>query len=237
MFTISTQNSKSNPCTKIMLLTHSMIVLFTCSTYPFCCGVCRALVCRWIPHSPKKPSIFLDTNSPLLLDHKFLIFVLVLFSTNTLYAMNLSNTSPFAAKVNMCCFRKVIDEGDNVSCSTTWCWFHESAHIGMHNFQKLWNLSHSMFKERCPLMFAFNAFSTHMVQCHFFGECYFASLWAWTWTYECEQEQIFYIIFLLSQEYSLINISNMVEYSLTTPAYFAMSVEYSNILTCHSWLL
>ncbi len=67
-------------------------------------------------------------------------------------------------KVNMRFFRKVIDEGDKVSCSTTRCGFHQSAHITMHKFQKLQSPNCFISRKRCLLMFAFNAKFTHMVQ-------------------------------------------------------------------------
>jgi hypothetical protein len=41
-------------------------------------------------------------------------------------------------KVNMSFSRKVIDEGDKISCSTTRCGFHRSAHIAMHKAPKAW---------------------------------------------------------------------------------------------------
>ncbi len=71
-------------------------------------------------------------------------------------------------KLNMSFSRKVVDEGDKVACPTTRCGFHWSAHITMHKFQKLGSLCHFIFRKRCPLLFAFNASFTHMVQWHFF---------------------------------------------------------------------
>ncbi len=62
--------------------------------------------------------------------------------------------------------------------------------------------------------------------------------------YERERElvtwaraNILQYIFPTSQKYSLVNISNMVKYSLTTTTDFAMLMEYSNIWKFHSWLL
>jgi hypothetical protein len=40
----------------------------------------------------------MDKNSFPLSNHKVLIFMLISFSTKALYALNLSNTSPFAFK-------------------------------------------------------------------------------------------------------------------------------------------
>ncbi len=70
-------------------------------------------------------------------------------------------------KVNMIFSQKFVYEGDKVSCSTMRCGIHQSAHIIMHKLQKF-SPNRFIFKERCPLMFAFNASFTHMVQWHFF---------------------------------------------------------------------
>ncbi len=122
MFTTSAKNSKSSPCACIMFLMHSTMVLFVCLETPFCCSVYGTLVYRWIPHSHKKSSIVFYTNSPLLSDHKVLIFMLISLSTKALYALNLSNNLPFTFKmVDMSFSRKVVNEGDKVSCSITRC--------------------------------------------------------------------------------------------------------------------
>jgi hypothetical protein len=71
-------------------------------------------------------------------------------------------------KVNMSFPRKVVDESDKVSCSTTRCGLHWSAHIAMHKFQKLGSPCRFIFSKICPLMFAFNLIFTHMMQWHFF---------------------------------------------------------------------
>ncbi len=71
-------------------------------------------------------------------------------------------------KVNMSFSQKVVDEGEKVLCSTMKCGLYRSAHIVMHKLQKLVSPSRFIFRKRCPLMFAFNASFTHMVQWHFF---------------------------------------------------------------------
>jgi hypothetical protein len=51
-------------------------------------------------------------------------------------------------KVNMSFSWKVKNESDKVSCSTTKCGFHRSAHIIMHKFQKLGSPSRFIFRKK-----------------------------------------------------------------------------------------
>jgi hypothetical protein len=78
MFSTFVQKSKSNSYTRIMLLTHSTIILFIFSRMPFCCGEYGVLVYCWIPHSFQEGikhfgNIFFDLHARFVF-HQHIIY-------------------------------------------------------------------------------------------------------------------------------------------------------------------
>ncbi len=114
----------------------------------------------------------MDTNSAPLLNCKiFDLHTCFIFFQHLVSFEFVKHLSLDFQRINMC-FRKVINECDKVSCFTKRCCFHWLAHIGMHNLQLFWSPWCSIFGERRPLMFAFNASFTHSVMTFFSNSCH-----------------------------------------------------------------
>ncbi len=63
---------------------------------------------------------------------------------------------------------QIVNESEKISHSTMRCSLHWSAHIGVHNLQKLWNPRCSVLGKWCSLMFGFDTSFTNVMQRHFF---------------------------------------------------------------------
>lgn len=141
-----------------MLLAISTMVWFACFATLIGCGSYGVDVCFQCHIHSRNDRNILITKLIIIIQLKYLDFVLLFRLYKDLEFLEFFQALSFGVQyVHPYLLRKIVNEGDKISCTTYRCGLHGTIHVQMYNLQRLSCSSPSIIWKRCIILLPLNA--------------------------------------------------------------------------------